>query len=981
MDDQELRVEPEDWPETIADTDGYQIVVAGPGTGKTEYLVRRVAHLINSGLAKRNEIAVLCFSRRAAADLGTRIEEAIGVTGVPIDVTTFHSLALRLIETAADGERPIPLTTPEQVGVVAELLREEDPEDWPLTYRGILDTPPFAAEVADFLLRCSERLLKPEDLTARAAERPDWRGLPGLFVRYLDSLSRSGRTDYGALLVSAVELLRSERGEQLADHYRYVLVDEYQDTSPVQAEMARLLARAHDNLTVAGDPYQSIYSFRGAELRNIADFTVGHPGAKRLVLTSSFRVPTEILSAALRVVSSGHLPGAAGPVTPAPHHGRCETYVFDQETAEAEWIAREVEHTIRVEDVPASSIAVLVRSKKELLNELSRALARRRIPHDPPESRLVDHPAVRLFADITTVATGGDDDGTDVADADRAMRRILLGPLFALGLGAERALLRKRRSSGRTWSEILDDELGGADGLADLVRSDGWLRDRPAAQGFWHAWTHLEGVSHIVADPGRDEWRRAWTSFAQVLVRQAERDPGLDLARFFELTEDEDFEATPLLTHRPDQSRVTLTTLHQAKGLEFDVVFVANAVEGVFPDLRRSRRMLRPELLSPERTTDAHAQHQFQVQEEMRLAYTAMTRARLRVVWTATDAGVDQGEHRPSRFLVAASAADSLARIGPPPEISREPVTLAEAETSLRRALSDPGDSTERRLAALRILAERTEWWDAATFPGVVIAGPDTPILDEGFRLSPSQADAYARCPRQYALERRLRLGDSDSPYAQFGTLVHAALEAAEADVVGTGEQHATLERALNSIDEAWEDAQFGTEALNRAWKAKAIEAVTKLYENWPNPNGLPVALEAWVEGEIAGVPWVGKIDRVEEAGGVLRVVDYKTSTRAQPREDAAESVQLAFYALAAATEFDAPVADAQFWYPRTSTKSITTRSLDTGRLDEIKEKMRDITTSIRDEDWRPMAGDHCTRCAFRLSCPAWAEGRGAFLP
>ncbi|HIE21948.1 MAG TPA: ATP-dependent helicase, partial [Acidimicrobiia bacterium] len=407
MDVREIRVEPEDWPEALADTDGYQIVVAGPGTGKTEFLVRRVAHLVNSGRARRDEIVVMCFSRRAAADLRRRIDQAIGAQGVPVDTTTFHSLALRLLETAADGERPVPLTTPEQVGVVAEILAEEDPKSWPVTYRGILTTPAFATEVADFLMRCSERLLTPDDLEDRAAERADWRGLPGLYRRYLEHLRNTGRTDYGVLLTQAVALLETEEGRRLVSRYSHVLVDEYQDTSPAQARVADMLAAPSANLTVAGDPYQSIYSFRGAELRNVADFSRKHPDAKRVILSRSFRVPEEIFEAALRVVSSGELPGAAGPVEPAPHRGRVEAFVFDQEAAEADWIAREVEHAIEIDRVPPAAIAVLVRSKKELLGELSRALDRRKIPHDPPDARLVDHPAVRLLHDLATVALVG----------------------------------------------------------------------------------------------------------------------------------------------------------------------------------------------------------------------------------------------------------------------------------------------------------------------------------------------------------------------------------------------------------------------------------------------------------------------------------------------------------------------------------------------------------------------------------------------
>jgi superfamily I DNA/RNA helicase/RecB family exonuclease len=976
----QARLQPDQWPDAIADTDGRQIVVAGPGTGKTEFLVRRVRHLLAEGLAHPSEIVVLSFSRRAAARLRDRIENVTGATGVPVDTTTFHSLALRMLEAATPGERPIPLTTPEQVGVVRELLTSDDPENWPVVYRGILASHAFSAEVADFLLRCSERLLSPDDLGRLATERADWRGLPALYGRYLDRLETSGRTDYGVLLAEAVALLRPERRGDLAINYRYVLVDEFQDTTPAQAEMAERLSSLHSNLTVAGDPYQSIFSFRGAELRNIARFS-DVPDTKRIVLAESFRVPGPILEAALRVVSGGDLPGSAGRVDPASHPGRSETFVFDQETAEAEWIGRQVEHLIRVEGLPPREIAVLVRSKRELLSELSRSLGRRSIPHDPPDSRLVDHPAVRLVQDLVTVAVT-DDPRTrsgplDRQTADQSMRSVLLGPLVGLSVGRERQMSRERRRRGAPWSELVEIHLPQYGGLAGLLSDPGWAAHAGAAEGFWELWTRLEGIGGIVDSPDRHEWRRAWTAFAQMLARQADRDPEVTLARFFEMVEDDDFEATPLISHRLTDDRVHLTTLHQAKGLEFDVVFIANAVEGVFPDLRRSRRMLRPELLSPERTSDPDAQHLFQVQEEMRLAYTAMTRARKRVVWTATQAGIDQGERRPSRFLLAAAGHGP---VGPPTSEDREPLTIREMETSLRRQLLDVAAGPARRLAAASVLGSPpAQSWDPASFAGAPKPGPDAPVLGDTIRLSPSQADTYRRCPRRYVLERRLRLGDVTSVYAHFGVLIHDILEIAEREVIGADVRHAELSRVLQILEEVWRSADFGTPELDDAWKRKAVDMLSKLYDHWPG-KGVPVELELDVSAEIEGVEWIGRVDRVEMGPDGFRVVDYKTGTRALTKEEAAGSIQLGFYAKAI-DESRGKVVVSEMWFPRSNTKGVTTRQFAMHELGAVEDEMTRITRSIRAERWEPRVSDDCTRCVFRRSCPAWAEGKGAFLP
>jgi superfamily I DNA/RNA helicase/RecB family exonuclease len=974
----QVRLNADEWQPFLDDADGRQIVVAGPGTGKTQFLVDRVTRLISSGRARASEVVVLSFSRRATARLRRRIEEALGTGGVPVDVTTYHSLAIRLIETVT-GHRPIPLTTPEQVSVVRQVLTEEDAAHWPVMYREVLGSQAFATEVADFLLRCSERLLSPDDLSERARERDDWRGLPGLYSRYLERLQQIERTDYGVLLATAVDLLSGARGTEIASDFHYVVVDEYQDTSPAQAKMAELLASSHGNLTVAGDPYQSIFSFRGAEVRNIAAFS-DVPGTRRLILAESFRVPAQIMEAALRVVSGGDLPGSAGPVEPAGHEGSSEAYVFDQETAEAEWIAREVEHLVRVDQMSPAQIAVVVRSKRQLLPELSRALDRRGIPHDPPDSRLADHPAVRLCQDLVVAATRGVEHAraspTDIEVADRSMRRLLLGPLAGTTVGMEREIARDRRSTADSWGEVIGRHLPEMPGLISLLTDAGWATEMGAADGFWEMWTRLDGIGYMVADPGRDEWRRAWTAFGQMLGRQAERDPSVTLARFFEMVEDDDFEATPLISHRLAENRVTLTTLHQAKGLEFEVVFIANAVEGVFPDLRRSRRMLRPELLSPERTIDPDAQHLFQVQEEMRLAYTAMTRARRRVVWTATDAGIDQGQMRPSRFLLAAAGGEALR---PPQDQGRPPITLNEAEAAMRRDLLDGTAPSPRRLAAARVLGRPSRpWWDPATFAGAVDPGADRPVLGETIRLSPSQAVSYQGCPRRYVLERRLRIGDSTSPYALFGELAHEVLERAEGEAIGTGARHADPDRALQLLDEVWEKADFGSAELTAGWKKKAVAMFEKLYERWPG-RGEPVEVEVEIESEIGGVRWIGRVDRLERSEEGLRVVDYKTSGTPTSKEEAASSLQLAFYALAIQQTVGDVVAS-EMWFPRTNNKSVPVRSLALHDLPALTEAMADITRSIKEEDWEPRVSNNCGRCGFRRSCPAWPEGRGAYL-
>jgi len=979
----EERIGPDDFAVAVADVTGPQLVVAGPGTGKTEFLVKRAIELVRGGHATPHEIAVLTFSRRAGADLAARIAGGLGPVASGVDVSTFHSFAHRLLE--AHGSVATLLTGPEQIRVVSELLATEDPDAWPHNLRAILSSPTFAEEVADFILRCRERMIDANGLSELARARSDWRALPSFLDRYSRHLVEIERIDYGTLLAAAIDCLRQPNvGEAVGRQYLFVLVDEYQDTSPAQARLLDLLTAEHRNITVAGDPYQSIYSFRGAELANMATFAdqFGTPErpVRRLVLENSYRVPAEIMEAALRITSGGALPGAAGPVVPAEHAGRVEAYVFDQQSAEAEWIAKEVERLIVEERLSPDSIAVLVRSKRRLLPELSRAMERRRLPHDKPDTRLVDHPGVRAVLDLTRVAalSAIHELPGVTEELDRAMRRVLLGPLFGLPVMTERALLRVRRRTAAPWHAVLESELEGGRGVSALLENPDWATSLTAADGFWKAWTEVEAFKTIALADEHAENRAALASFAQALARQAERDPALTLLDYLRLVDADDFEATPLLSLHQGRGRIVLTTLHQAKGLEFDVVFLADASEAVFPDTRRSRALLQPHLLA------GHSdQVTFRLQEEMRLAYTAMTRASRRVIWTTTAAGIDDSGERPSRFLLAAAGVSGAGELSPPPDRGEAPVTVLEVETLLRRVLNEPTASGARRLAAATVLGANDNPWHASRFAGVAEPGPDHGIVVPPIRMSPSQAEAYDLCPRRYAYERRVRIVESTSVYLTFGTLVHAVLERVDRRAIA-GMGPAVLSDALEELDRAIEDAGFETPVLALAWKARAAELFERLYGEWPTDSVEPVLVEHPLSLEVDGVVWTGRADRIERcADGSLRIVDYKSGKTAMAIKEAQRSLQLGFYLMAAredpvVTAHGTPTT-AELWYPLTGAKAWR-RSLDPNNLDEIRIRMTEAADGIRAERWTPRVGGHCGRCPVRLVCDRWPDGKEAFV-
>lgn len=986
----ERRVGPDEWDGAITAVHGPQIIVGGPGTGKSEFLVRRAAHLVGEGHAPTHRVLVLSFGRRGVADLASRVRSRLVVPAPPVPVVTFHSLAAGLVEAHATtrgwARPPQILTGPEQTALVRRLLSTEDAGRWPAAFRPLLGTATFAEEVTDFLLRSGEQMLGADAVSRIGGGRDDWRAMPAFITRYRDELMRIDRIDYGLLLSEAVAIVES--GVPGPSRYDFVLVDEYQDTTVAQARLLAALVRPHRNLTVAADPYQSIYSFRGAAVQNVARFPTDFadhdgPPVRRLVLTTSFRTPAAILAAAERV-ASGDLPGAAGPVTPAPGRGRVDVHVFDQHTAEAEWIAAEVVRLHVEERVPLAAMAVFVRSTRRFVAEMSRALHRRRVPHDPPTSRLAEQPAVRFVLDVVAAATA-----SDPADTSRALRRILLGPWFTLPLGVVRDVERRRLSGGMAWADALRRHLPDAATLAGLIEDATWATQRPAVEGAWTIWATLPQLTSVALDDDRSEDRLAWSSLTQVLARWNERNPGATLADYRRLLLEEEFEARPLLSYTlPEADTLTVTTLHQAKGLEFEVVFIADAVEGVFPDLRFRDSLLGVRRLLPDVPHESGPYRHFRLQEERRLAYTAMTRAARRVVWTATSTGFEEGRGIPSRFLALVAGTTTVADATTDPPRRDHPVTLAEAEALLRRTAADPEQPAARRLAAVDMLAHGPDHGlrPPLSFNGLRDPGPDGGLNPSGLRLSPSQAEAYLGCPRRYALQRRLGLADAPGPHAALGALIHQVLEAAERAAVQAGKPRSLLDDALNALGDRFASDVFGGEPAATAWLRRAIVAIESLYGKWPS-QGRTVDVERPVRVVLGDDEWVGVIDRIEVRNGALTIVDYKSSGTALPAADAAQSLQLGFYLLAAQRDPELcrhgqPTA-AEFWYPYASRnqKSLAVRRFDPANLPLVVDRLQLAAAGIRGERWSPAPSADCERCPVRRLCPAQPEGQGGFTP
>ncbi|MGP3733634.1 ATP-dependent helicase [Streptomyces sp. GDS52] len=493
---------------------GPMIVLAGPGTGKTTTLVESVAARIARG-GDAERILVLTFSRRAAVELRDRMALRTGAARAP-QATTFHSFCYALIRAHQDSDlfvEPLRLLSgPEQDVTVRELLAGQTDLErlglahvrWPDELRACLTTRGFADEVRAVLARSRELGLGPDalDAFARRIGRPDWRAASAFLAEYLDVLDLQGVLDYAELVHRAVLLARRpEIARQLAARYDAVYVDEYQDTDPAQVRLLHALAGGGRTLVAFGDPDQSIYAFRGADVNGILDFPEAFPRADGRpapveVLRVSRRSGAALLSATRLVTQRmplTRLPAekvrAHRELTPARDGGRAEVYTYPTPGTELDNIADILRRAHLEDGVAWSDMAVLVRAGSRTLPVVRRALTSAGVPVDVDgdDLPLRHEPAVTpLLTALRAVATAEAADGPGREREQEQERG--RNPEPGQGQGQEQEQPQEQVRQEPRWLDtetaltLLTSPLAGMD-AADLRRLGRALREEERAAG------------------------------------------------------------------------------------------------------------------------------------------------------------------------------------------------------------------------------------------------------------------------------------------------------------------------------------------------------------------------------------------------------------------------------------------------------------------------------------------------------------------
>ncbi|OZF07222.1 ATP-dependent DNA helicase [Rhodococcus sp. 15-1189-1-1a] len=929
-------------------------VIGGPGTGKSSLVADYAVSRIVAG--DPEAVLVLTQSKRAATAMRQQItgglfagEHAVRATREPL-VRTVHSYAfavLRLQAAIHGNPPPRLLTGAEQDAVVREMLRgdlEDGAQDWPDRLRPALGMAGFVTAVRDLMLRSAERGIGPEDLVklGRKQARPEWVAVGKFAARYEQAMLLRGAVgveaagasapglDAAELIGSALmafatdpDLLHSERAR-----IRHLVVDDAQHLDPQAAQLVRLIGSRTESTVIAGDPDQSVFTFRGADPSFLAD--LADAGSERQVmLDRNFRSAPAVAALTARI--SGRLPGLGRHRAPeavaSAQYGdaRALVQVLPSAAKEAALIADTMRRAHLVDGMPWSAMAVVVRSVPRVIAPLRRALQAAGVPILTPASELPlhrQHGAVGLLL-VVRALVDPSFDGEDalallsgpVGGADPvALRRLRRGVRrVELASGGERdsaELLRQaitgvRSHSGsdadpetersRWMAQLSDVEAAPLRRVLGVVRKANAVarRGRGVEDVLWAAWqaSGLErrwsaasargGSAGAQADRDLDAVVALFDSAAAYVDRL----PQARLAGFVEYISQQQIPTSNSMAGAVPKDAVTVLSAHSAAGREWDLVAVAGVQEGLWPGLRARGSLLGTESLvdlasgiADDVTSDGTLSKTAPLlADERRLFLVACSRARSTLLVTAVDSSTGDTDLVRSRFLDELRGnedAEELEQVPEVPQPAARVLALPMLVAELRRVVCDADvaeHDPQKHARAARQLARLADAGVKGAHPrewfGVAGTSTDAPLwtLGDGpVPLSPSTVEQLTTCPLRWMLDRHGG-NDGANTHAVTGTLVHTLVQAVAGKM--------PPEQVRRALETAWDAVDLGSQWFSRH-ELDRTGAMLDTFEKWLSGTrgelteaGVEVAVDGVLPARTDDEPSValrGRIDRLE---------------------------------------------------------------------------------------------------------------------
>lgn len=617
--------------EAVLATEGPVLVLAGAGSGKTTVLVNRIAYMISEKHIRPWNILAITFTNKAAREMKDRIERLLGDTAKDMWIGTFHSVCVRILRSCIDllgySRDFVIYDTADTKTVMKECLRELDIDEKSFPVRNVLS---IISNAKNDLMDAA---------TFENVYKSDYRMsiIAKIYYRYQTKLRKNNAVDFDDIILNTVKIL-SENPDVLSkyqDKFRYILVDEYQDTNNSQYLLINLLAQANRNLCVVGDDDQSIYKFRGANIGNILNFEDDYSDVQKITLDQNYRSTQNILDAANSVISNNKGRMGKSLWTSNGDGNKVFVYTGTNEYDEARYIARQIKKHFD-EQGSFSDCAILYRTNAQS-RVIEEMLMRESVPYKVLSGlRFYDRKEIKdIIAYLRVVYNPND---------DVSLARIINEPKRKIG----NATLEKARNIAREKETSLYDVISHADdypefktaikkllGFSEIIQSLIKLKDTVTIEDLTGRILNDTGYmpALVMEDTTESKTRiENLGEFISVITEfEKNEETGNTLGEFLEnisLVSDID-------GYDENEDSAVLMTIHSAKGLEFPIVFLSGLEEGLFPGMR-----------SMESDDD--------IEEERRLCYVAITRAKEQLYITKTISRTIHGKTMPttaSRFF------------------------------------------------------------------------------------------------------------------------------------------------------------------------------------------------------------------------------------------------------------------------------------------------------------------------------------------
>ncbi|OGD86737.1 hypothetical protein A2870_02760 [Candidatus Curtissbacteria bacterium RIFCSPHIGHO2_01_FULL_41_11] len=896
--------------ETVTSTEGPLLIIAGAGTGKTTVIARRIAYIIEKKLAKPSEILALTFTDKAAVEMEERVDVQVPYGFIDTWISTFHAFGDRVLRDCAFDIGLAPdfkvLSRPQQV-----LFFQQNLFRIQLDYFRPLSNPTkFIAAILSFFSRLKDENVSPKEfsqyakrLTTNAIKEEKTEGpeqgrrieakkyleLANAYEAYEKFKGEAGVLDFGDQVTKAIDLFTS-RPKILKDYqqkFKYILVDEYQDTNYAQNELVKLLADNHKNVCVVGDDDQSIYKFRGAAISNIMEFKKTYPRAKQVVLTQNYRSTQAVLDSAYKLIRHNDPDrlevqnNIDKKLTSIQGQGLPPQEIFaDTISEEADCVAEEIEKLISRRSSPKSKIqnlkskytyrdfAILVRANSQA-DHFLRALNMKGIPHKfVGSSGLYHQEEVSVLISFLNAICNFEESlnlynlltsgiyNTPVLDAVK---------LTSYSKRKNRSLYHTLKNLNKIDSSeveitdeakvIIEKMMLDLDAALELSRKENVGK---VTYDFLKRTNYLEKLERLGGVDGPIKIQNIAKFFDKIKefsdIAKAET-----VAQFIEYLESirnaGDDPAT--VEYDPDLDAVNIMTVHGAKGLEFAVVFLVNLVSDRFPTRARSEPIETPKEIIKETLPEGD----WHMQEERRLFYVGMTRAKdlLYFSWSRDVGGARAKKISP--FILEAidkpKSSSQMARLSPLEKIEKFAPT--------------PPRNTQTVLFDVDVL-----------------------------KLTQGAIDDYLTCAYKYRYIHVLKVPILRHHAIVYGSALHLAV--AEFWKNKKRGNILTLPQFLEVFENAWDSEGFLTVEHEEKRKMQGKLALEAFWKRESKSPDVPSLIETPFKFAVGDITVVGRYDRVDvKPGSKIRIIDYKSSENIdQDRADAQakDSTQLAIYAL-----------------------------------------------------------------------------------